>query len=487
MPHARYFATVGLALAVAACQATTPPAPSTPTAAPSAGAASIAPGATAAPTATVAPSPAAERVQVSGKLYDDDGRVLQDGSVEVRSTDGAIQQTVKAIGGAYAISGVPVGTTLTLTASHPGYTPRMRVHTTSALPLDEESNPNEMDFGGPRRGVYYALSSYPEIVSVTPANKATGVATSPLEVVFRLSTPLPSADRGRFGKLLQVRFPVPAYVDPDTMQTMSEVVIKAGTGFDEEVATLTWNDAGDEGTFRFNAPLVTRSATSSSVTVAFDQSVPIDEWPEDANGKPLGRGVSKDTFEGNGSSVSNRIAPFWRGPLDLLVPSTRPSPLEIWGKTHATSSTFSLAPDTRAPKVKEVIGFSGDAGQSARILVVFDEPVRGYPQAALDGSAIRASNYRFVLGRTVDDEDEEAYLASDPVKNGSTPPLEPYYSPNRLDTVILPMPDGFLRDYTVFKLYVDPAVKDLAGNGVQTSPQDPATALSDNVIEGKII
>jgi hypothetical protein len=488
MRRSRFIFFGALASVVAACQAGTPvPSAPTPTTAPSGMASSAAPVASAAPIASSAPSPAVERVQVSGKLYDDEGRVLPDGTVEVRSTDGSIQQSIKAIGGAYAVTGVPVGTVLTLTATHPGFTPRVRVLAAAALPPDEETNPNEMDFGGPRRGVYYALSSYPEIVSVAPANKATGVASTPLEIAFKLSRPLSGADRGRFGKLLQVRFPVPSYIDPDTMETKTEVLIKAGTGYNEEVATLTWNANGDEGTFRFNAPLVTRQAATASVTVGFDQSVPLDEWPEDDNGKPLGRGVAPETFEGSGSKVLNQIAPFWRGPGDLPVPSAKPSPLDIWGKTHATTSTFSLSPDTKGPKVKEVIGFKGDAGGGARILVVFDEPMRAYPEAALDGSAVRASNYRFVLGRTDDDEDAEEYETSDPVKNGSTPPLDVVYSPNRPDTVILNFPAGYLRDFTVFKLYVDPAVKDPAGNSVQSSPQDPATALSDNVLEGKII
>jgi hypothetical protein len=382
---------------------------------------------------------------------------------------------------------VPVGTVLTVTASHPGYTKRVRMHTATSLPLDEDTNPNELDFGGLRRGMYYALSAYPEIVSVTPANQQTGVTTSPLEVAFRLSHPLPAADRGRFGRLMQVRFPVPAYTDPVTNQTVTEALIHAGTEFNGEVATVTWNQEGTEGSFRFNAPLVTRQAATSSVTIGFDPSVSIDDWPEGENGKVLGRGVARETFEGNGAIVANRIAPFWRGPGSLAVPSTRPSPLEVWGKTHATTSTFSLATDTRAPKVKQVIAYRGASGQPARILVTFDEPVRGYPEAVVDPAVLRASSYRFVLGNTDDREDAEEYAESDPLKNGSTPPMAPIFSATQLDTVILPVPEGFLRDYTVFKLYVDPAVKDLAGNSLQTSPQNPETALSDNVLEGRII
>jgi hypothetical protein len=308
-----------------------------------------------------------------------------------------------------------------------------------------------------------------------------------LVVTFRLSHALPAADRGHFGKLLQVRFPIPTIVDPITLKSTSEAVISAGTAFQEEVATVTWNEAGTEGTFRFNAPLVTRLAGSGTVTVGFDQAVSIDRWPEAENGKVLGRGVARETFEGNGAKVANRVAPFWRGPGTLAVPSAPPSPLELWGNTHATTTTFSLVPDARAPRVKEVIAYRGGSGQPAQIRVVFDEPVRGYPEQALDGSALRASNYRFVLGRTDESDDAEEYAKSDPVKNGTALPADPIFSANRNDTVILPMPDGYLRDFTVFKLYVDPAVKDLAGNGVQTSPQDPTTALSDNVLEGKII
>jgi hypothetical protein len=465
---------------LAACQTGQAPAPSVPVAStPPTGAPSPSPVEQASPS----PVPAAARVQVSGKVFADDGRRLENARVEVRSSDGQIVQTLQAIGGAYALPEVPVGTVLTLTAVQEGYSMRQRVHRAVLPGLNDDLDPNVVDFGGPLAGAYHALSLYPEITSVTPAARATNVASSPLVITFRLSHALPVADQGRFGRVLQVRFPVPVSPTHPT----GEVIIRRGTAYEDTAATLTWNEAGTEGTFRFDAPLVTRAGGASAVTVGFDQGAPLEDWPENAESRRLGRDRAVKTYDGNGSTVSFQVAPFWRGAEGTTAPATRPSPLEIWGSTHATTTTFSLAPDTRQPKVKQVAAYSGKNGANDEIHVVFDEPMRGFPEEALDNGVLLPSSYRFVLGRTEEREDAERYAESDPAEGGNSPPLAPFYSINRTDTVILPLPNGTLTNFTVFKLYVDSAVKDLAGNAIQTSPRDPSTGLADHILEGRII
>lgn len=470
---------LGTLLLTAACQAA-PPAATGPTPSPSAPAPSA--GTSASSPAT--PGPTAARVLVTGKVYDDEGRLLPDPRIEVRSLgDPTLDQTITAIAGAFSLPSVPAGTMLTLRALEDGYTARERTIVTKTFDPDVERDPNQVDFGGSGSGAYYALSQYPEIASVTPANQQDGVSANPLVVTFRLSHPLPASERGRFGKLLQLRFQVPTNVQPS-----GEEIIRAGTAYGNDVATLTWNDAGTEGTFRFAAPLVTRGAQASAVTIGFDQTAAIDEWPESAQGKTLGRGRAPLTTSANDAPVTGEIAAFARQmPAASPVPSVRPSPLTLWGQMHRSTTRFSLAPDARRPKVVSAAAYHGKTGADDQIVVTFDEPIRGFPESALDGSAIKASHYRYVLGRTDTADEAKRFQESDPAKNGSSPALTPTYSTSSNNIVILRLPNGTLGTHSVFKLYVDPAVKDLAGNPVQTSEQAAGTALADHVVQGNVI
>jgi hypothetical protein len=472
---------LGLAVLLAACQAAQPTQPGQ--AGPQAPA-TMPPGTqpTESITPTAQPTAATVRVQLSGKIYDDEGRVLTGATLKARSSDGAYSRDVEVIAGAYAIPDAPLGAPLTLQASLEGYTARERVHTPTLPRPDEDRNPNVVDFGGSGGGAYFALSQYPEISRILPANQQVGVPASPLIVTFTLSRPLPVDERGRFANLFQLRFQVPTEVHPT-----GEIILRPGVAYEETVASLTWNEAGTEGTFSFGAPIVTRGAAASAVTVGFNQEASLDVWPQTANNKMLGRGRAQSTYSGNGTTVSNQVAPFWRGTDGLVAPSARPSPLALWGSTHMTTSSFSLAADSRRPRVKEVSAFRGAAGLRDTIVITFDEPIRGYPESALDGSAVRASNYRYVLGDSEDADDIKRFNETNVASGGNTPTSDLTYSRTRNDTVIITLPVGALAEKDVFKLYVDPAVKDVQGNGVQTSAQDPVTGLADHIIQGKII
>jgi len=117
------------------------------------------------------------------------------------------------------------------------------------------------------------------------------------------------------------------------------------------------------------------------------------------------------------------------------------------------------------------------------IEVTFSKPMRGYPEAALDPAALTRANYILAFGRRDTPAESAAYDAADPSKGGTSPSkLE--YDTKRPEVIYLHVSSGTFSQYSRFKLYVDPKVKDIYGAGVQASPPDPKTHLADNVVEG---
>src|SRR6476619_1509220 len=100
MRFARLLPPVGLALAIAACQAAPAPMSPAPSAVPSGTAAPSTPSSTLAPTAIPTAPPSTATVQVSGKVYDDEGHLLDNAQMELRGADGVVLRTAQAIGGA---------------------------------------------------------------------------------------------------------------------------------------------------------------------------------------------------------------------------------------------------------------------------------------------------------------------------------------------------------------------------------------------------
>ena len=457
MPRSKFlFLATAVTLVVGACQPTTSPDPVAPQASPSPAASTP----VASPSVDPAPSasPALRRVIVTGKVYDDEGTPVDGAQVQVRSERyPEVSRTVEALGGAYVIPDVPERAVLTLTASKDGYTTRQRTFEALILPDGAGYDPNRIDFGGYERGIRYALSRYPEITEVTPGNGVTGAKSDPLEVKLRFSHAIPADQRGLFESLLKLRF-----------RTRGQNYdLHPRFSYGDVVARFDWDEDGKGGAFVFDGPIVTQASENSMVTVLLDQGVALANWPEDGEGRMLGRGRAEETVEGSGAGVRNQVAAFLRPSFEDTLPSTRPEAQVLWGQTHQTTSTFSLAKETSPLEVVKAEAVPGQGTLSDRFVVTFNRPVRGFPEQALDGSALKPSHYRYVLGKTEKAQDRESFEAADPRSSGSTPDgAAAYYSTSNPRMVILPLPAGRLSGYTHFKLYVDPAVKDVAGNGL---------------------
>lgn len=459
MPRAKLVLLTTVVALAAACQPVAGPGAVSPQASPT----PTEPAATAtpSPTPTAASSPALRRVLITGKVYDDAGMPIDGAQVEVRSEQSPhLNQTVEALGGAYVVSDVPEGTVLTITASKEGFTRRQRVVEALILPDGAGYDPNRIDFGGYERGMWHALSRYPEISELTPANMATGVESNPLQVKVRLSHALPADQRGLFEGLLKLRFRAKG----------QDYELYPRFSYSDVVARFDWDEDGRGGTFAFDGPIVTQGSEGATVTVFLDQDVALKNWPESAEGRMLGRDRVEKTTEGSGAAVSNQVAAFLRPDFDETLPSARPEPLQLWGRTHQTTSTFTLAKAEAPLKVVTAEAVPGQGDMPDRFVVTFDRPVRGFPEQALDGSALKSSNYRFVLGNVEKRDARESFEAADPRVSGSTPDgSAAYYSSTNPHKVVLPLSGSKLSGYTNFKLYVDPAVKDVSGNGLESS------------------
>ncbi|MNS21234.1 hypothetical protein D3C72_529920 [compost metagenome] len=424
------------------------------------------------PTPSASVSAAPKFLVLSGRVFDDQGLRLERGTVIVTSlSDPSYRLDGQVAGGTYVFPEVPAGALIRVRVDSPGFTARERtLLVPSGVPAFS------FDFGAEDASLRFALSEFPEIAAITPANQATGVTAQPLVLSMKLSHPLPDTERRRFERILQVKFQVSGAAS----------ILQVGTYYDNVTPSLTWNDAGDEATFRFDGPLVTRG-TDAAVIVGLDDTVPLEDWPKLTNGKMLGRDRAARTFDGSGAGVVFRVAPFLR---DLerveLAPSPRPSSINIWGATHSVSSVFTLAPDTVPARVVSVRGVRSVTGGDDRLEVTFSEPMRGFPAAALDAGALTNSNYRFILAETTKQADIERFQQADPKTEGGSSGLPLAFSSSDPKVVYIPLGAGALTRFTDVKLYVDPAVKDLGGNPLHTSPQDPTTKLSDNVLTGKI-
>lgn len=469
--------TLAAALVVlAACQPA-PVGPGTgPSAVPSGTAApsSVAPtaSATATPVTSAAPSVSSQRELVLGTIMSDEGGQVMDATVEVTcDVDPSVNQTMAAPG-SYSFR-APVGSTVTVKVSKDGFTTRTRVHKVEAVAGNQKDDPNRLDFGGNEEGMYYALSEYPEISQISPTNLQANVSGAPLVVKFTFSHKLQAETRDQFGHLFQLRFQAPG----------GEQVITTGSRYNDQSATLEWDESGKVATFTFPGPVVAYQGASSSVKLAFDTTVPARIWPLGDNGRRLGRDIVDTATSGSGARTTAQIAPILRDVQTEPIPTVRPSPLPLWGLMHWTDIAFTLAQDLTPVKVVKAVARPGAGTADDLIEVTFSKPMRGFPEAALDPAALSRANYIFAFGRRDTPAESAAYDASDPSKGGSSPSsLE--YDAKRPEVIFLHVSSGTFSRYSRFKLYVDPKVKDIFGAGVQTSTPDPTSHLADNVVEG---
>jgi len=425
-------------------------------ASPQAGGASAAP-ASPGPAASSAPASSARAVVV-GTIRDDRGTVVPSARLEVKASDPFYDTVIDSTGGAFGLRDLPVGLSLTLTASAPGFSTRTRTLVVQP-PSPTDETVNRVDFGGSEEGMWHCLFRHPEIARVEPANQARDVAADPLRVVLTFSRAIDDDDQGRLQDLLRV---TPTY-------SADEAPLTAGVAHGAAVARLTWDEDGRKATFTYTGPIVARQP-GHGLAVEFDPAYGVQAWPRDDLGQVLGMGLAPRTRDGAGAAVSDRVAPFVRGVMDEPRPSARPSPLDLWGFTHHTSARFELARDLSPLKVEGVDTLAPDATGAAGFLVTFNKPVWAYPASALASVTTAASSYRFVVGRTGERRDREAFDETD-VRAGATPGLGVRFEPKFPRRLQVRVPASRFDGMTRFKLYVGPEVEDiygvsLAGDGV---------------------
>ncbi len=435
-----------------------------PSVLPSVGA-SLAPGVvpSGAPVPSVVPSAAeAGSELLLGSLRDEEGAAIEGGTVTVRSeTNPELNQTLRAQGGSYVLRGLRVGTRLSLEATAPGYGVRTREWIVARTEDDADEPANRVDFGGLDQGMWYFLSKHFEIARVEPANQAKGVAANPLSIRFWFSQALEEESLSVFANLLRVRIKGALDSDPSTD---ADETLRVNTNYREMRARFEWASDRKSGTFQFGAPLVVGRTESTTVTVGFDQQAALDRWPRSDSGAVLGWQVVDNARDHTHTPGRRAIAPFVGIKPNEAILSERPTAAKLWAGTHHTQAVFSLKPDQTGSRVLDARFYAGLAGTADSLEVRFDKPVCGFPESALDGEVLRASHYRFVLGKVEERRDREAFEASDPRKSGNSPIAKGRYHGRATDRVIFELPVGFLRDYTHFKLFVEPGVTDLNGN-----------------------
>lgn len=463
-------------LLLAACQpAGVTPVP-TPTAAQSgaspATGQSPAPAATTGTVVSAAPSVSSQRELVLGTILGDEGQQLDDATVDVTcDLDPSLNGTLKAPG-AFSFR-APVGSTVTVKASKAGFSTRTRVLKVEATEGNDRLEPNRLDFGGSDEGALYGLSEYPEIAMVSPSNLQKDVVSNPLVVKLTFSHKLSEAKRDVFNHIFQLRFQ-----SPDGDQ-----VISTGSRYNDTSATLEWDASGKIATFTFPVPVVAYRGEAAAVTLAFDQTTPELNWPLGDNGKRLGRALVSNATNGSGVTTTNRMAPILRDRFPTSAPTARPSPLVLWGLTHWTDISFTLAQDLTPVTISKAQGRAASGQVDDLIELTFSKPMRGFPESALDPAGLRRENYAFVLGRNDTALEANAYLASDPSKGGTTP-TKVEYDPKRTDVILLHVSPGTLSKFNRFKLYVNPKVKDVFGASVKFAGQGTSKDLAENVVEG---
>jgi hypothetical protein len=390
---------------------------------------------------------------VVGSILDDRGTPVTAARLEVKASDPSYDRVLESTGGAFGLRDLPVGLSLTLTASAPGFSTRTRTAVVQP-PSDTDEAVNRVDFGGSEAGMWHCLFRHPEIARVEPANQARDVGADPLKVVFTFSRAIAEDDRGRLQDLLRV---APTY-------SADEAPLSHGVSHGAAVARLTWDDDGLRATFTYPGPLVARQP-GHGLSVEFDPAAGVQGWPRDEVGHPLGMGLAPRTRDGGGGAVSDRVAPFVRGVMEEPRPSARPSPLALWGFTHHTSARFELARDLSPLKVESVDTLGVDASGAGGFLVTFSKPVWAYPASALASATTEASSFRYVVGSTSDRREREAFEQAD-VRSAATPGLGVVYEPRFPRRLQVRVPAARFDGMTRYKLFVGPLVEDIYGVSV---------------------
>lgn len=405
---------------------------------------------------------------VLGSLFSAEGGQLSQATLTVASETHPQLGSRREVPGVFSLR-APVGAKLVLTVEAPGHGPRRRALVVQA---SDPARPdlNRCDFGGMGAGQLWALVRHPEIVQTEPAHGAVGVPTSPLSIKMLMSRAIPEGQRNLLRRLVQV--------------DVNGTQIVPGTSYNDQRAELEWNASGTEATFVFPAPLVTRFGEAAAVRLGFDSSVQEELWPQDEAGLRLGFQKVVDARDGQGLSAPSQVAPLLSTSFPG-APSGRLQASQLWALTHAVSAHFSLAVDKLPPRLLSVRAVpKAQSDGRGEVYVRFSEPMRAFPEALLDGGAIKSSAYRFSFGTVDKRQDREDFEALDPSKEGSNP-IEVLYDALHPEVITLRTPVGLLERYTDFKLYVATSVKDPGGNAV-LSDVDASTGRPANLWVGKV-
>lgn len=457
----RFAAGAALLLALAACQA--PPTASSP-----------APGGSASPADSPSATPSnGERVLLSGRIYDDTGKLVTGARLTATLLDTQQVLTASAGGGAYSVTDVPVGSRVLLRAEAEGFTPReRRVRAVSVKEYLQPGDPNQSDFGGSGVGRFEALSQAGELAEVSPENG------DRLALGLKFSHPFDADARLRLRQLLRLVF--------DTVSGTSTApeVYKLGDPLGGGTIQGEWSEDGK--TLRIVLPVpVNGHGTGASVEVGFAQSPPSDGWITLANGRAFGNGLVPTTYDAADVRVTNAFAPVLRPniPEPSASPPFWPTAQQIWGERHATGVRFVLKENpSEGLKLLSLYGVTGRDGD--RLILKFDRPMWGLPHAAQPGTALSAASYRIVLGRDLDSQDRGRFDKADPRTEGGAPPLDPAVNEDFPDQVILHYPSGALANVARFKVYLSPELS--TPSGVRFGSQTADGATLPNTWTGEI-
>ncbi|MBC7543928.1 MAG: Ig-like domain-containing protein [Candidatus Sericytochromatia bacterium] len=368
---------------------------------------SPAPGSDVTPTPTPTPvanaSDAAVWAKVSGLVYDDAGSKLD--GVTVTTTilgagtfsSGGTTVTATSALGAYTLNGCPVGSTIQITATKTGYSTRQQTIVPQAAAAGDTAL-NIVGFGDPVRdpGLVYALSLKPEVISVTPALAATGVApTTGFTLTF--STPVNTADvESNFA--IYVAGPTAgsyALTSPGVSLTNRYDGGKDLGGPGNGVSTVI----PTTGAFLYDASSMTAawSATKKTVTFTFKPGA---QLPTDKDSTKVPQYAL--SFKGGAIRDANGS----NGRTDQWF---RSSPVQ----SNRVGYTFTVAPDTTVPKLLTLTAtnkaddIAQNNGNPDVMLAKFSEPMALFPgdQGGLPiprnvsgtGSALLANMFKYYV------------------------------------------------------------------------------------------
>ena len=369
---------------------TTPPAGQTPAPGQTGGSnATPAPGQTGGSSPTTAPveSPSSlEATTVRGKVYDEEGAVVSDAKVRIRSLSSAqpFDTTVDVTGGAYVANNVPSGVNLEISVSKANWTSRSRVE--ALIPLGTSTTGNIVNFGGTNttedaEGPAYFISNYPEVLSatVTDATRAHEKA----EVTVTFSEPFDQTNRNRLERALEIEVPGGSTI------TRNSTFLNAS-----ETAAVSWNEDNTAMTLSFNAPLRANEDDDSTYYVRFVRAIGADVI-KDTDGKDLGY---------NAPAAGNTYDEVFKlGDLTIGDATTGQA---RWAATHQAQTSFSVTKDEKEPVLTGVTTADVTIGGTlfTRFSLAFDEPMQVFPTFTGTGLTT-VSNYVFALGKTNNDLD----------------------------------------------------------------------------------